>query len=183
MKPYCTWIIMSAAITWIAAALNGCGRDGKSQPPIYMPDMVYSPALKAQEPGSMRMPVSGTIPRDFEPYPYAKDPELAGIKLRNTLTPTAAVLERGRSMYNVYCIVCHGPTALGDGTIVPKFPRPPSLHSDKVNGWLKEGKDGRIYHIISSGQNLMPSYASQISRGDRWAIVHYLRTLLKAGSQ
>jgi mono/diheme cytochrome c family protein len=37
--------------------------------------------------------------------------------------------------------------------------------------------DARIYHIISAGQNLMPSYADKISPTDRWAIVYYLRTL------
>jgi mono/diheme cytochrome c family protein len=143
---------------------------------IYMPDMVYSPALKAQKEGSMRMPVQGTVPRDFKPYAFAKDAEAAGRELRNPLRPTQAVLARGQHVFNTNCAVCHGPAGEGDGYIVPKFPRPPSLQSDKVRAW----PDGRIYHVISMGQNLMPSYASQISSGDRWAAIQYIRVLQRS---
>ncbi len=143
---------------------------------IYMPDMVYSPALKAQQPGTMIPPVKGTVPRDFTPYPYPRDPELAGKNLKNVLQPTLTVLKRGQSIYNVYCIVCHGPKGKGDGSIIPKFPRPPTLLSEKVKDW----SDGRIYHTITMGQNLMPSYASQVAPGDRWAVIHYVRALQRA---
>lgn len=143
---------------------------------IYMADMVYGPSFKAQEEGSMRMPVKGTVPRDFSPYPYPLDPESAGKDLKNPLQRTAATFARGQHLYQSYCLVCHGPMGEGDGSIVPKFPRPPSLQSEKVMKW----PDGRIYHSISMGQNLMPSYASQISRIDRWAIIHYLRALQRA---
>ncbi|MCM2324745.1 MAG: cytochrome c, partial [Oligoflexia bacterium] len=141
----------------------------------YMPDMIYSPAFKAQE-GQMRVPPAGTVSRDFVAYPFKDKPEEAGRQLRNPLKPTEAVMTRGKVMFETYCMPCHGPAAEGDGTIVPKFPRPPSLHSDKVRGWT----DGRIYHVLSVGQNLMPSYASQIAVADRWAIIHYVRALLKS---
>ncbi len=122
------------------------------------------------------MPVKGTIPRNFTPYAYAKDPEAAGRELKNPFHRTAKVFARGQALFNTYCIVCHGPAGEGDGTIVPKFPRPPSLQSDKVRTW----PDGRIYHVISMGQNLMPSYASQIDVSDRWAIIHYVRALQRS---
>lgn len=151
--------------------LSGCEHSKPNF--IYMPDMVYSPAFKAQKQGSMMMPVKGTVPRDFVPYAYAQNPEAAGRELRNPLRPTAAVLARGQTMFNIYCIVCHGPAGEGDGNIIPKFPRPPSLQSDKVRTW----PDGRLFHVMTAGQNLMPSYASQVAAGDRWAIVHYVRAL------
>jgi mono/diheme cytochrome c family protein len=143
---------------------------------IYMPDMVYSPALKAQKEGSMLMPVKGTVARDSESYPYLDNPEAAGRELKNPLKPTAAILKRGQHIFDTYCMTCHGPKGGGDGSVVPKFPRPPSLQSDKVRGW----PDGRIYHVITAGQNLMPSYASQISPGDRWAAIHYVRAIQRA---
>jgi mono/diheme cytochrome c family protein len=34
--------------------------------------------------------------------------------------------------------------------------------------------------VITEGQNVMPSYAAQIPRDDRWAIVHYIRVLQRA---
>jgi mono/diheme cytochrome c family protein len=50
------------------------------------------------------------------------------------------------------------------------------LYSDKVVNWT----DGRIYHTMTMGQGLMPSYASQVLPEQRWAIVHYVRALQKA---
>lgn len=170
-------IAFLAASAVFAAGLAGCGKHSKNNF-IYMPDMVYSPAIKAQEEGSMRPPVKGTVPRDFQPYPaaYVADPELAGRELKNPLRATQKTLERGKVMFETYCLVCHGPAGEGDGTIVPKFPRPPTLQSEKVRGW----SDGRIYHVVSAGQNLMPSYASQVAPADRWAIIHYIRALQRS---
>ena len=54
--------------------------------------------------------------------------------------------------------------------------KPPSLHSTK----LKEWPDGKIYHVISEGQNVMPGYAKQILADERWAVVHYVRALQRA---
>jgi mono/diheme cytochrome c family protein len=53
---------------------------------------------------------------------------------------------------------------------------PPVLFSDKVVNWT----DGRLYHTITMGQGLMPSYATQILPEQRWAIVHYVRALQRA---
>ncbi|CAM6053625.1 unnamed protein product [Sphagnum tenellum] len=143
---------------------------------IYMPDMVYSPAIKAQKQGSMRMPVPGTVERNFESYPYPNDPELAGKELKNPLLPAASNLKRGKHIYESYCIVCHGKEATGNGSIVPPYPQPPNLHSEKVRNW----PDGSIYHVITMGQNLMPSYASQIAPGDRWEVINYIRALQRS---
>jgi hypothetical protein len=145
---------------------------------IYMPDMVYSPAIKAQKLGSMLMPVPGTVERSYEPYHYTS-PEEAGRELKNPLPPIAKNLIRGKHIYETNCMVCHGPAAEGNGSIIPKYPRPPSLHSDKVKNW----PDGSIFHVITKGQNQnnMPSYASQIKDvGDRWAAVLYIRALQRS---
>lgn len=170
LKRFCTLGLVSI----LSFILSSCRHEEPNA--IYMPDMVYSPAFKAQKEGGMRMPVKGTIPQDFQPYPYGKDGEAAGLKLKNPLKPTQAILKRGQHIFNTYCIVCHGPAGEGDGSIIPKFPRPPSLQSEKVSKW----PDGRIYHVITAGQNLMPSYASQISSGDRWAVIHYVRALQRS---
>ena len=158
----------------LAIGMTGCLHESPNV--IYMPDMVYSPALKAQKMGSMLPPVEGTVPRNFEPYAYRNNPEAAAKELKNPLKPIRAVLNRGQHIYNTYCIVCHGAKGEGDGYIVPKFPRPPSLLSDKIRNL----PDGGIYHVMTMGQNLMPSYASQVAPGDRWAAIHYLRVLQRA---
>jgi mono/diheme cytochrome c family protein len=167
--------LATALSVLLAAGLAACGTHSKPNV-IYMPDMVYSPAFKAQKEGAMRTPVKGTVPRGFTPYAYASDPEGAGRELKNPLARSKDTLARGQALFNTYCIVCHGPAGMGDGSIIPKFPRPPSLQSDKVRGWT----DGRIYHVISQGQNLMPSYATQIVAADRWALIHYIRALQRS---
>lgn len=169
------WVMALAAL-----GLSACGKHS-SPNFIYMPDMVYSPAIKAQEEGANRLPVKGTVSRDFTNYGFKKDDteenlKRAGIENRNPLKPTREVFVRGQKMYNTYCIVCHGTYGEGDGTVVPKYPRPPSLQSEKIIGW----PDGRIYHNITVGQNIMNGYGSQIVPEDRWAIVHYIRALQRA---
>lgn len=142
----------------------------------FMPNMVDSQAVKAQE-EVMRLPPEGTYPRGFKPYPYGKEEgELASTELENPLKRSKNFLKLGQKKYNTYCIVCHGPTGKGNGTIVPKFPMPPSLNSDKVREW----SDGRLFHVITRGQNLMPSYAIQVTPEERWAIVHYVRALQRS---
>lgn len=174
MRPFNTGWILSGLFVG-ALAFVGCGKHEKPNF-TYMPDMAYTPALKAQAPGSMKMPPPGTLARGKEVYYYADNPDGAGRDLRNPLRKTKTVLMRGQEMYNIYCMVCHGQYGEGDGSVVPKFPRPPTLQSDKVRGW----PDGRIYHVITQGQNLMPSYASSVEPQDRWAIVHYLRVIHRA---
>ena len=157
-----------------ALALFGCGKH-ESNYFIYMPDMYWTKGLKYQQPG-MKPPVEGTVPRGHHAMPAAMTMDEAGKAYANPLRRTEAVLERGRHVYVNTCIVCHGPVGEGDGTIVPKFPRPPSLLSDKIRGY----PDGNIYFIITRGQNLMSSYAGQILPEDRWAVVHYIRALQRS---
>ena len=174
------------AVVVALALVAGCSHR-KSEPALeYMPNMAYSPAVKAQNedplrPGmsAMRPPVPGTVPRGFTPYRYGVEDSLAAQRdLVNPLPRTADVLGRGERVFMTYCVVCHGPKGDGQGYIVPKFPMPPSLLSQKVSGW----PDGRIYHVITRGQNLMPNYASQIQPEDRWAVIHYVRALERAAN-
>jgi mono/diheme cytochrome c family protein len=139
--------------------------------------------LKAQRPSDlfkdgigMRRPVEGTVARGFLPYAFKGKPEEAAKTLVNPLLPTKDVIDRGKTRFLTYCSPCHGNFARGDSRLNGQFPSPPTLHSDKVRNW----PDGSIYHVITEGQNVMPSYAAQISRDDRWAIIHYLRVLQRA---
>ena len=150
----------------------------------YMPNMAYGPRVAAQHedplnPGRSvnRNPVPGTVPRGFTPYRLAQEDTVAAMReLSNPLPRTADVLGRGQRVFLNTCVVCHGELGDGQGYIVPIYPMPPSLLSEKVRAW----PDSRIFHIISRGQNLMPSYASQILPEDRWAAVHYVRALQRA---
>ncbi len=135
-----------------------------------------APSLLFHDGIGMRPPVQGTVARGFLPYAFKGRPEDAGKMLANPLLPTAAVLDRGRSSFLTFCSPCHGNFGRGDSRLAGQFPNPPTLHSEKVRNW----PDGSLYHVITEGQNVMPSYAAQITRDNRWAIVHYIRVLQRA---
>ncbi len=108
----------------------------------------------------------------------------AGELLDNPVELTEEALLRGQDRYNIFCIVCHGPKGQADGsatgtnpvTQVPRFPAPPSLHTEQAQGYA----DGSIYHIITMGTGKMPSYADKLTEEDRWKVIHYVRALQRA---
>lgn len=125
---------------------------------------------------SMRLPVEGTVARGFIPYEYKGLKDSAVVNLSNPLPFSKEVLEKGKAKFNTFCSPCHGYFGAGDARLHDQFPKPPSLHSDKVRNWA----DGNIYHVITNGQNIMPSYEKQTTRDERWAIIHYIRVLQRS---
>ncbi len=87
---------------------------------------------------------------------------------------TKELIDRGQERYNIYCIICHGPTGNGDGMIVRRgFTKPPTYHDDR----LRNAPVGHFYDVITNGWGRMNGYAAQIQPADRWAIVAYIRAL------
>jgi len=87
---------------------------------------------------------------------------------------TKELVERGQDRFNIYCIVCHGPTGNGDGMVVRRgFPKPPTYHDDR----LRNAPVGHFFDVMTNGWGKMNSYASQVPPADRWAIASYIRTL------
>ena len=123
----------------------------------------------------MRSPVEGTVAKGFIPYPYMGIAEPQEY-LSNPILPSIENLKLGKKKYLTYCSPCHGNFGDGDSRLKGQFPNPPSIHSQRIRNF----EDGRLYHIITDGKNIMPSYAAQISREERWAIVNYIRVLQKA---
>ncbi len=92
----------------------------------------------------------------------------------NPLPPTAALLQRGRERFDIYCAPCHGRSGYGDGMVVRRgFPAPPSYHTDA----LRHAPDSHFYQVITHGYGVMYPYAARVSPRDRWAIVAYIRAL------
>jgi hypothetical protein len=42
---------------------------------------------------------------------------------------------------------------------------------------MKDLSDGKMFHSITYGRNLMGSHASQLTQEERWTIIHYVNTL------
>lgn len=149
----------------------------------FVPEMVDSVASESFTenpvlPGGVTMqpPPAGSVAREVTYFRYGpgdKEAERAGRELQNPLKPANDDLSRGEALYRRFCTPCHGPTGAGDGPIVPRFPTPPALTATHA----REMPDGRIYHVISRGQGLMPSHALQVMPMDRWRLVLHLRAM------
>jgi mono/diheme cytochrome c family protein len=164
-----------------ALVMSGCYLKHKDPYYVYAPDMHYSVALKAQEEGATRPIPEGAVSREGHSYALVSMEQAA--RNPNPVARTKSALLAGRDLFNSYCIVCHGKYGEGDGTVTsmpnwprPLMPRPPSLQSEKIRDY----KDGQIFHIISMGQNTMPSYAEKLNPEERWQVVHYIRALYRA---
>jgi len=98
----------------------------------------------------------------------------------NPVPADAVSVERGRILYNVTCIQCHGPKADGNGVIASSLLFPPvNLTGDVV----QNKPDGALFLTISNGiqgtgrQIHMPALNENLTVRDRWDVVNYLRTL------
>lgn len=176
------FLLLLVAVAFASAtATRAVWRFGGELPPFDF--MKRQQKVAAQNPSQffedgagMRPPVQGTIARGFLPYPYSDSPDEAGAVLANPIPLTQESLARGERQFAVFCQPCHGPRGEGNGSLTATFPKAPSLHSKKVREW----SDGRIYHVLTVGQNVMPAHAAQITRDDRWAIIHHLRALQRS---
>lgn len=187
-------VIKGFAAFAVLVALTGCVSDPLSPGLEYMPDMYRTQAYKAYtvnpnfgDSTSARLPVNGTIPRDgmytnYVPYEYPntiEGYEAAGANLKNPIPATPQVIEEGKYLFNLYCSHCHGEKGDGQGQLVTagKFGGVPSYQ-----GQLKDLPEGKMYHTLMYGKNMMGSHASQLNRKERWSVVRYVQVLQKGGA-
>lgn len=154
----------------------------------YAGDMIKSPAYESYTPNpnfadgkTMQPPVEGTIPRGMVPYAFEKTDEdrlLAAQTLENEMELSSENLERGKKMYGIYCMQCHGEKGDGQGSLFvsKKYPYPPaSLLSEK----MLANPEADIYHVITVGFGVMGEHGSMISPADRWKIAMYIKNELQ----
>ncbi len=128
-------------------------------------------------------PVPGTVPvTGADPLMSLQTAD----RLVNPRTRTSESINRGRFLYETYCLVCHGPAGRGDGPISSAAGGPFFGVRSLVNDTIARRTDGYLYGVIVSGQvmgrGLMPIYGDKVRGTDRWDLVNYLRTL-QAGAQ
>jgi mono/diheme cytochrome c family protein len=177
---------ITVLLVFLLVNLAACNRDRNNPGWDYFPDMFYSTAYETNtknpnfENGmTMRVPVAGTIPRDFTPFEYTNDPESrkkAGEELINPFLISSETLSRGKREYITFCSECHGIAGEGDGRLFTSglYPMQP-LPLSRDNA--VKLKDGEIYHTITLGLRSMGAHGSQVRPDDRWKIVLYIRTL------
>jgi mono/diheme cytochrome c family protein len=165
-----------------------CDRNRNMRGYDFMPDMVYSQAFETysenpnfQDSMTMRVPVSGSVPRGFIPFRYTIDTESrtrAGKELVNPYSMTDKVIADGKLIFTTFCIGCHGARGGGDGQLYTSglYPLKPREISGAATSKLS---DGEIYHTITLGFGSMGAHGSQIKPDDRWKLVLYVRELQK----
>jgi mono/diheme cytochrome c family protein len=187
-------IYIALAIGATVSLLSSCIKSNPDSPGFeFMPDMYRSPgpetngiymSAATQDSLSNRIPVKGSIPRNFTVFPYENTPlgdSLATRFWKSPLPHGDNIEEQGKLLYERYCIVCHGKAGDGNGTIVEngKYPNQPPNYQTKY----KEGllTDGHVYHVVSYGKGVMGSHASQLSPEERWQVIQYVQRLGRGG--
>ncbi|MBV9962866.1 MAG: cytochrome c [Parafilimonas sp.] len=187
----------------IAAGLiiTGCSNIRRKPGRIYVPDMTYSRAYETYAALDSdkftsdinaagrkifynHLPVTGTLARGEElPFPYAKDAAgdttnyVASKQMVNPLHPDSVQMKEAERLYLIYCGVCHGPKLDGNGPLYNdgKGPFPSAPANFVGNDKYKAMPEGQMFYSATYGKNLMGSYASQLTRTQRWMIIAYIK--------
>ncbi len=172
----------------VLVALVSCDRTRSSTGWDYMPDMYYSNAYESytanpnfEDNLTMRTPVEGTVPREMIPFAWENTDEdriLAGEALVNPWESTEENLKQGNELYDIFCLSCHGVQGDGMGYLFTseRYPYPPA---SLVEDYVKEMKDGALYHSITVGYGIMGAHGGMIRPDDRWKIILHIRENLQ----
>lgn len=190
-----SFALVIGAVSLLASSCN----DKRSPGSIYMPDMAYSRTFETYaELDSLKftsdinnkggnkiffneMPPAGTIKRG-ELFPYTLPNDSNGYRMSAAVPNpidfmTGAQMSEAGRLYNINCGICHGEKGQANGPLAAKVGGIANLTLDIY----KAMADGTMFHSLTYGKNNMGSYASQLSREQRWMIVKYVRTLQGVG--
>ncbi len=94
--------------------------------------------------------------------------------LKDPMASNPKAVEKGAKVFTSLCWTCHGMRGIGDGPNASALRKRPA---DLGNPSIRSQSNGALYWKITQGRGEMASYEQVLSREDRWAVVHYLRTL------
>jgi len=133
---------------------------------------------------SISVPVNSNVPYYYEDTEEERTRAIAEI-IDNPFPISENGLARGKELYDVFCGICHGENGDGLGYLVRDadaaknipagvYPAAPAsfLLDEHVNA-----SNGRYYHAIMYGKNVMGAYKDKISYEERWQVIHYIRAL------
>jgi len=160
----------------------------------------WSTPEEKREMSQPRKPVTGTIARGYAggdamakfanervainpngavPYYYEDTDEerlRAEAELKNPFPITQEGLAVGGDLYRINCAICHGAKGEANGHIVETGVYPAAPKSYLNDEFIAAG-DGRYYHAIMHGKNVMGHYKDKLSYEERWQVIHYIRSL------
>ncbi|MBN8719251.1 MAG: cytochrome c [Sediminibacterium magnilacihabitans] len=182
------------AVLSAATVIVSCSDVKRTPGHIYMPDMAYSRAYETYADHSNlaekginfdNRPVAGTIAREEEmPFPYAKDQGtdttnyVASKQVKSPFDSLSATdAKEAERLYQINCGICHGTKLDGNGPLYkggegPYPAAPKNFIGDPVVSVMPEGQ---MFYSVSYGKNMMGSYASQLTRKQRWMVIKYIK--------
>jgi caa(3)-type oxidase subunit IV len=89
---------------------------------------------------------------------------------------TKELVAAGKTIYLAQCMACHGMNGQGDGPAAAALKPPPRDFTSGI--WKLGGSPAQVFKTLTDGMpgTPMPPFSS-LSTEDRWAIVHYIRSL------
>ncbi len=194
--------IILLSVTCVAAVVS-CDDVKRKPGTIYMPDMAYSRAFETyierdstdftNDPtqGDAKIfynnrPVLGTVMRGEDlTFLLTKDIPgdtanyVASKAIQNPyMAPSAPDLKEAERLFLINCAICHGTALDGNGPLYKggqgPFPaKPATLVGDAKYEAMPAGQ---MFYSVAYGKNLMGSYASQLTRQQRWMIIAYIKS-------
>lgn len=139
-------------------------------------------AIDVEEASQIRESLQGFSLSGSVPYYYedTEDDRLRAMEdvVDNPFPITKAGLAQGKKLYDIYCGICHGNKGDGNGYLVRDdggvYPAQPT--SFLLEEFI-EASNGRYYHSIMRGRNVMGPYNDKLSFEERWQVIHYIRSL------
>ncbi|MCP5449793.1 MAG: cytochrome c [Gammaproteobacteria bacterium] len=120
---------------------------------------------------------AGSMQRHRYVMQQGLDPRYA--ETSNPLTPDAANLTVGRTLYRQYCASCHGIDGLGDGDAGKALQPPPANLAWSTKRPI--ATDGYLDWTITEGgipvHTAMPAFKAVLTERQIWQIILYLRQL------
>lgn len=195
MSKNISFLLLASALVLVSCS------DVKRQPgSVYMPDMAYSRAYESYADYSnltqkninyTGRTVAGTIARG-EDLPFHIPMDVAGDTtnytasklVKNPITSmTDTETKEAERLYLINCGICHGANLKGNGPLYkdgagPYPAKPASLVGDAKYEAMPEGQ---MFYSLAYGKNLMGSYASQLSRKQRWMVIRYIKDKQQEG--
>jgi hypothetical protein len=125
----------------------------------------------------MSVPVNGSRPYYYEDTEDERTRATSEI-IDNPFPITDKELVAAKELYNVYCGICHGDKGDGSGYLVRDdggvYPAQPA---NFLTDEFVSASNGRYYHAIVYGKNVMGGYTDKLSFEERWQVIHYIRSL------
>jgi mono/diheme cytochrome c family protein len=195
MSKNISFLLLASALVLVSCS------DVKRQPgSVYMPDMAYSRAYESYADYSnlaqkninyTGTPVAGTIARG-EDLPFHIPMDAPGDTTNYTASkavknPVVSLTDVERKeaerLYLINCGICHGANLNGNGPLYkggdgPYPAKPATLVGDAK---YEAMPDGQMFYSLAYGKNLMGSYASQLSRKQRWMVIKYIKDKQQEG--